>query len=120
MISKSIRIIGSTKDNRNKIIGDLNEVILKSGAWVLDFKVFSNKSINILFEIPVRNVHKLHQNLLEINIKLNQESHNILKNTDDNQKKLSDDSIFDLIGTLQITFIHNDTDMRIKVPPLEL
>ncbi|MDD4587255.1 MAG: hypothetical protein PHC60_02525 [Heliobacteriaceae bacterium] len=119
-MARFIRINGFTRSDRHTIIGQLNQAISKSGGWILDFKMFSNKSINILLEIPVRNVRRLHQCLLEINIHLTPQSEELLRDTDLQQKKLGNESVFDLVGTLQVTFVHNEPDLVIEVPPFDL
>ena len=120
MVSRFIKINGITRDDRQKVIGELNEAISKSGAWILNFKMFSNTSINLLFEMPIRNVHLLHLNLSETNVKLYSERNDLLKDIDSQQKQLNDESTFDMVGTLAVTFIHNDPDLIIEVPPFDL
>lgn len=120
MVSRFIRINGITRDDRQKVIGELNEAISQSGAWILDFKMFSNTSINIQFELPIRNVQQLHLNLLKTGVKLHSESDDLLKDTERQQKQLNDESTFDALGTLEVTFIHNDPDLIIEVPPFDL
>lgn len=102
------------------MIGELNEAISKGGAWATDYKMFSNSSITILFEVSLRDIHKLHAALQDIPINWYEESIDCLKQVDQQQRQLRDNEIFDITGTLQVTFIHNDPDLKIKVPPFEL
>jgi len=120
MFPRILRINGTTSHDRLQVIGELNQVISKSGGWVLDYKMFSNVSINILFEISLRNVDKLTSELQKITVRLTNESLSLLEEVTKTQAKLSDDGIFDITGTLQITFIHKDRDLKISVPPFEL
>jgi hypothetical protein len=78
MSSKFLRIIGSTKGDRNHIITVLRDLINESGGWILDFKLFSNISICINFEISARNVERLRLALSENNVQLNDESSALL------------------------------------------
>lgn len=43
-----------------------------------------------------------------------------MSDCDAQQKLLDDEETFDIYGTLQITFIHNEPDMRRYVPPFDL
>lgn len=120
MVPRFIRINGITRADRHHIIGEIDELISKSGAWILDFKRFSNISINIFFEIPVRNISLLLSSLQETNIKLHEESITLLQDADKKQKRINDEAVFDIIATLEVTFIHNEPDLIIEVPPFDL
>ncbi|GEC88542.1 hypothetical protein DES34_101725 [Brevibacillus brevis] len=95
-------------------------MISVSGGWALDYKMFSNVSINILFEISLRDVNRLLTEILKINVQLTNERISLLEEVTQKQAQLSEDAIFDIPGTLQITFIHNDPDLKIPVPPFNL
>ncbi|MGE5415429.1 MAG: hypothetical protein ACM3UZ_01455 [Acidobacteriota bacterium] len=113
MSLKIVRLQSSTTKERHTAINQIREALTQSGAIILDFKMFSNRTINFVFEINTENIAKLYECLQEIGLKLWQDdkpvdhSHEIAVNTE-------------LHGTLQITFIHNDPDLRIEVPPFDL
>jgi len=120
LIPRFIKINGITKENRYAITGNINDAIHESGAWALDFKQYSNKSVVILFQIPVRDIGRLHAAVLGTGLKITEESDKLLSDCDAQQKLLDDEETFDIYGTLQITFIHNEPDMRRYVPPFDL
>lgn len=120
MIPRFIKINGFTRENRFVMTARINDAIHESGAWILDFKMYSNKSLVILFQMPVRDVGRLYSAIQGTNLKIKDESDEMLKNCDAQQQLLDDDKVFDIYGTLQITFIHDEPDMRRYVPPFDL
>lgn len=120
MIPRFIKINGFTKENRYVMTGNINDAIHENGAWILDFKQYSNKSLVILFQMPVRDIGRLHTAILGTGLKITEESEKLLADCDAQQKLLGDESIFDIYGTLQLTFIHDEPEMRRYVPPFDL
>jgi hypothetical protein len=95
------------------------EAVIKSGGWIIDFKVFSNISICLNFELPDRNIDQLYSTLRSIGLRLSQESEDLLSNWYHRQEKPNTEpKAVDVAGTLQITFVHNEPDLRIKVPAI--
>ncbi|ACV64598.1 hypothetical protein Dtox_3905 [Desulfofarcimen acetoxidans DSM 771] len=118
MMPRFIRINGQTREDRHDMISKVNTAISNSGAWILNFKMFSNRLINILFEVPTNNIDKLYASLLDTGLELYEESKALLEECSNQQKYVNDD--FDIAGTLQVTFIHNEPDLKIDVPPFDL
>ena len=97
----------------------VERAILESGGWILDFKQFSNVSICINFEVPAKNIGKLRRALEAIDLRLTSESNEALASLirpDDQPFAASEQR--DVSGTLQITFIHNEPDLRRHVPAI--
>lgn len=107
-----LRINASTRTDRNLITAHAKEAILQSGGWILDFKLFSNISICINFEIASARIEELRATLNQIDLRVSRQSQEALKNFIDKQ---NDD---DIAGTLQITFIHDEPDLRRDVPAI--
>lgn len=120
MFPKILRINGSTKQDRLQVIDELNKALTASGGWTLDYKMFSNASINILFEISLRDVSKLLLELKMINVRITDQSISLLEEVSQSQAPLSEGEIYDITGTLQVTFIHNEPDIKNPVPPFNL
>jgi hypothetical protein len=101
------------------MISRVKEAISTGGGYILDFHMFSNASICINFEVPVGNIEKLYSSLTETSLHLSPESHELLA---DCCKQLErpgrEPKVIDVVGTLQITFIHNEPDLRIECPPI--
>src|SRR5687768_10364611 len=119
MIPRFLQLHGVTKVDRHEMISRVKEAILQGGGYILDFHMFSNTAICINFEVSVGNIEKLYSSLTATSLRLNQESHEMLLNCCDQSNQLGERAkATDVIGTLQITFIHNEPDLRIEVPPI--
>ncbi len=114
MVAELLRINAVTRADREEVISRVREAMTASGAWVLDVKQFSNVSVCFNFEIPSRNTERLREALVSGELRLTQESNDSFSSVRD--RPASDGA--DVAGTLQITFIHNEPDLRIKVPSI--
>lgn len=95
----------------------VREALLKSGGDILDVHFFSNISLCLNFELPQRRIRQLQSSLEEINLKLSAETLDSLASY---QTPENDDggALSSVPGTLQITFIHNEPDLRLEVPAI--
>ena len=110
-MSPVLRINGTTRLNRDEMIARARTAITDSGGWILDAKLFSNVSINLSFEIPANRIGSLRDALALIDLHLTTSSlGSIAQHRSDEQS--------DFAGSLQITFIHNEPDLRIQVPAI--
>ena len=119
MIPSFLQLSGVTRAGRHEMISRVREAILAGGGYVLDFHMFSNAAICINFEVPVGNIERLHSSLKETGLRLSRESHELLARLRDELDELDERAqAADAAGTLQITFIHDEPDLRIEVPPI--
>jgi hypothetical protein len=113
-----LRINASTREDRIEMTSRVARAIADMGGWVLDFKQFSNVSICINFEIPAKNIGKLHLSIEAMNLRLSRESDESLYRQgrlDNGPDAVPGETV---PGTLQITFIHDDPDLRRDVPAI--
>ena len=94
------------------MISRARSAITDSGGWILDAKLFSNVSINLSFEIPASRIGSLRDALESIELHLSTSSLESIA------RRHADQQSGDIAGSLQITFIHNDPDLRIEVPAI--
>ena len=114
-----LRLNGVTRVNRHEMISRAKEAILAGGGFITDFHMFSNVSICINFEITVGNIKKLFSSLASTNLQLSRESRELLTSCCDKLEEVGEAlKEKDVPGTLQITFVHNEPDLRIEVPPV--
>ena len=119
MIPSSLQLSGVTRANRHEMISLAREAILAGGGYVLDFHMFSNAAICINFEVPAGNIEKLYSSLKGTGLRLSQESHELLAGCRNQSSETGEGAgAGEVMGTLQITFIHNEPDLRIEVPPI--
>ena len=119
MIPKFLQLNGVTRIDRHDMIARVREAISNGGGYICNFHMFSNASICINFEVSAGNIEKLYCSLAATGLRLNQESHDALADCCNRLEQLGEKSkTSDVAGTLQITFIHNEPDLRIECPPI--
>ena len=104
MIPKFLQLNGVTRIDRHDMISRVKQAISKGG---------------INFEVSAGNIEKLYSSLTATGLRLNQESHDLLADCCSQLERLGGKSkAADVAETLQITFIHNEPDLRIECPPI--
>jgi len=93
------------------MIHRVSEAINQAGAWIIDFHLYSNILICINFQVPIANLNRLAGTLQETGLQLSKESLKQLMPAHDSTLKEQE-----LVGTLQITFVHNEPDLLRDVP----
>lgn len=120
MCPQFLRLNGLTRENRHHSISLLRDAIINSGGWITDFHLFSNAAICINFELPRRHAGKFYSTLKATGLRLSAESVTALEACRRVSEETGAEPVdeTDLSGTLQVTFIHDDPDLRIEVPPI--
>lgn len=98
-----LQLSGSTIADRPQMISTLKEAISASGGWLMDFRLFSNLSVCLNFEIAAKDAHRLAALLKETKLSLSDASAQQLAEFL-SEKAVQFDK--DVIATLQVTFIH--------------
>lgn len=106
-----LRLDGFTKAERIGMTARVSEAINQAGDWITDFHLYSNILICINFQVPSANLDRLAATLQETGLHLSQESLEQLTPANDLMLKEKE-----LVGTLQITFVHNEPDLLRYVP----
>lgn len=106
-----LRLDGFTKAERIGMTARVSEAINQAGAWITDCHLYSNILICINFEMPNTKLDRLAASLQETGLHLSQESLEQLMPAHDSTLKEKE-----LVGTLQITFVHNEPDLLREVP----
>ena len=113
-----IYINGSTRLDRQQAITLIKDAIQESGGWLLDFTMFSNISICFNLEVGRRNLGRLFELLVGTGVRLSRESEEHYAawraRVEDGVQAEEDD----LAGTIQVTFIHDEPDLRREVPAI--
>lgn len=101
------------------MISRATEAVLKGGGFVVDFHMFSNRSICLNFEVAAGKVRSLKKALEETGLRLTEEIGERLAEAVERVEQLSaEERASEVTGTLEITFIHDEPDLRIAVPPI--
>lgn len=106
-----LRLDGFTRAERIGMTDRVSEAINQAGAWITDFHQYSNILICINFQVPIAKLDRLAATLQETGLQLSQESLEQLRSAHDSMLKAQE-----LVGTLQITFVHNEPDLLRDVP----
>lgn len=116
--TEPLRLNGFTRAQRHRMIPLIREALLQSGADILDVRFFSNISLCINFELHAKHFERLQTALAGINLQLSTESLESLSALHTSAQRGDEETSAAVPGTLQITFIHNEPDLRIEVPPI--
>lgn len=108
-----LRLDGFTKAERIQMTARVSEAINQAGAWITDFHLYSNILICINFEVSIATLDRLAASLQETGLHLSQESLDQLIPANDSTLKEKEK---ELVGTLQITFVHNEPDLLREIP----
>jgi hypothetical protein len=115
-----IRINAVAKYNRHDAIDDAKEVITSSGGWITDYRMFSNRSICLQFEIEPKDAPRIYPAINRTRLKPVEETKAALEQIADWASHNHSRATKDIRGTFQITLIHDEPDLLIEVPPFEL
>ena len=114
-----LRLNGITRRDRHEMISRAKEAILQGGGFIVDFHLFSNLSICLNFELPAGRIRDLAAALRVADLGLTAESGALLADCCARAEQLQAEvGASEVTGTLEITFIHNEPDLRIVVPPI--
>jgi hypothetical protein len=106
-----LQLSGFTRANRLLCISRLRDaIVMTCGGWITDFYEFSNISLNLHFEIPIERLPILSESLLAAEVHLSSQTlatlNHLVSGMDEGPVR----------GTLQVTFIHNEPDLRRHIP----
>jgi hypothetical protein len=111
-VPPSLRLNGATRADRLTITAKIRDIIVtECHGWIGDFYQYSNTSLCLHFEIPAERVPALHNALSEAAIGFGPDADEAY------QCISSADRKSDFVPCiLQITFIHDEPDLRRKIP----
>ena len=119
MAQMFLRLNGITRRDRHEMISRVAEAVLKGGGFVVDFHMFSNRSICLNFEIDAGKLGRLKEALEETGPGLTEESRARLAEGSERAEQLcGEEGASEVTSMQEITFIHDEPDLRIAVPPI--
>lgn len=108
-----VQLTASTRQNRFEAVHLIQQAIEQSGGWILDFRQFSNQAAVIFFEIEGALAPDLNQALLKTGVRWNEKSLEDLKRLNQPFPPNSE-----IKGSIHLTLIHTEPDLRIGIPPI--
>jgi hypothetical protein len=116
-VARTLHINASTSRDRHAVVEELGRLLGEVGAWITDCHPFSNVSLSLSFEMSGSAAatalatgfweNRLQQAGLQV-------SAACLAEVRDTIARCAPDAL--LGGTVQITFFHQESDLRIPVP----
>ena len=102
-----LQINASTVLNRHAAVQQVHAALTGAGAWVTDYRQFSNSSACISFEVAGARISEIERGLSGIGLAISERSLEQLR-------RLWPEAV--LSGSVQITFFHSEGDLRVTVP----
>ena len=112
MRPRIIMLTGVTHANRHQVTADVNDAVVSSGGWVTDHSFFSNIATNFRMVLAPNGLTRFRELVLKAGVHLDEESEAALADLIANEKGLPEE----LPTSLNVTFIHNEPDLRREVP----
>lgn len=108
----AVRLNAVTRADRFACTAAVRDAIVSScHGWIGEFYQYSNSSLCLNFEVPAAKLALLRDSLIAAGLNLNGESERVLADAVTGQRSPSTNAC-----TLQITFVHNEPDLRRYVP----
>jgi hypothetical protein len=104
-----VQLNGLTRVNRIEMTARLRDAIDTSGGWITDFHQFSNLSVCLNFEIRIERLPQLGEALQASGLRLAAGTEALLLNSAPEQ------ATGEVRCTLQVTFVHDEPDLRLPV-----
>jgi len=113
-ISPTIRLNGVTRTDRLACTAKIRDIIVaECQGWIEDFYQYSNASLCLHFGIPARTLPILRSALSDAGVSFGPDSQKAIQ-----EMSVSVGNSADIPCTLQITFVHNEPDLRRNVPAI--
>lgn len=106
-----VRLTAFTRKNRHHSMADLDEAIADAGGWISAHTLFSNISASVAFSLPTGGLGDFLARATRAGITFDAGSRGRLMDGD--APRQSGD---DIPLSLNITFIHDEPDLRREVP----
>jgi hypothetical protein len=112
MRPKRLMLAGVTRINRHAAMADINDAVLRANGWVSGHAMFSNIATTFQIALPPARYAAFCTALDGIGVVLDSESRAAVAALD------VDDQTADaeVLASLNITFIHDEPDLRREVP----
>jgi len=91
-----------------RLVSALNEI-----GWITDFTQFSNAALTVQFEMPQDRIPRLRPALASLPLSLTSASLEVLPRLECATASPPSENVS---GSLQVTFVHAEPDLRIPVP----
>ncbi|HWU65011.1 MAG TPA: hypothetical protein VN112_23570 [Ensifer sp.] len=112
MRPRIIMLTGITHANRHQVTAEINDAVVSAGGWVTDHTFFSNIATNFRMVLAPQGLARFRELVVKAGVHLDDESETTLVDLMSNEKGLPEE----LPASLNVTFIHDEPDLRREVP----
>jgi len=112
MRQEILMISGVTKADRHQVTADVNDAISAAGGWVVNHMLFSNIAITIQFSLPSQRFDEFRDQVIAASVKLDDDSLAKIRAVIEKHVPWP----VDVTAALNITFVHNEPDLRQVIP----
>jgi len=110
--AKKLRLSGVTRNDRLTCTASIRDIVVaQCHGWIGEFYQYSNISLCLHFEIPAGSLSVLRDSLRAGGVSLGRDSDGAFRDI-----SVEEGNSEAIPCTLQITFIHNEPDLRRQVP----
>lgn len=107
-----IMLSGVTHANRHQVTAAVNDAVVAAGGWVTDHTFFSNIATNFRMVLPPEGIARFRDLVVNAGVHLDDESDAVIGDLIAKEKGLPEE----IPASLNVTFIHNEPDLRREVP----
>lgn len=112
MRPRPITLSAVTKKNRQDALSIINNEVLSAGGWIISHTLFSNIAATFRFEIPANKLASMQRRLEDQAIRIDADSQ---KSTAQLDSAAGNE---DIVAILNITFVHDEPDLRHTIPAI--
>lgn len=105
---------GVTHENRHQVSADINDAVVAAGGWITDHTFFSNIATTFRAILAPSGLAVFRHRVTAIGVHLDAESMEKLAALIENEKGLPEE----IPASLNVTFIHDEPDLRREVPAI--
>jgi hypothetical protein len=109
-----LQLTAFTAGHQDEMTRRAEDAIGAAGGWLVDVWLYSNKSVTLLFEVPSAGLARLHAALLATGLRMDAEGLAQLASATEREQR--GPSPRDVTGTLSITFVRQQGDVRRTIP----
>lgn len=103
---------GVTKADRHRVTAEVNDAISAAGGWVINHTLFSNIAITIQCSLLAERLDDFRERVIGAGVRLDDES---LARIGAAVAQHASETM-DMTASLNVTFIHDEPDLRREVP----